>query len=108
MFSVAGSDSAAAKGTRSSRRRPRPTSSDSLSQQPKAKRQRLPLTDTTFVNPDVGPEMFEVKPDKGIDLNRDGVENWPGTLRKDLTVRSKKPKSGDRVNKGDGSVVLVI
>ena len=52
--------------------------------------------------------MYEVKPDK-IDLHatkRDGIENVAPT-RKELSVRSKKPKPGERSTKGDGSVVLV-
>ena len=107
MFSPALQDGPA-KGTRSSRRRQRPLSSDSLVQQPKAKRQRLPLSENTFINPDAPPEMYEVKPDK-IDLagaRRDGIENF-GAPRRELSVRSKKPKAGERLGKGDGSVVLV-
>ncbi|CAK7213359.1 hypothetical protein SCUCBS95973_001777 [Sporothrix curviconia] len=118
-----------------SRRRQRPVSSDSLAQQPKAKRQRLPLTEQTFVNPDVPPEMFQVKADKVAMLSSrrsDGVENRPqpqsttsttsaasaaapatplpaavsSAPRKELSVRSKKTKAGERISKGDGSVVL--
>ncbi|KJR81017.1 nuclear pore complex protein Nup133 [Sporothrix schenckii 1099-18] len=120
-----------------SRRRQRPVSSDSLAQQPKAKRQRLPLTEQTFVNPDAVPEMFQVKADKVAMLSarRDGVENHgnnnnvpPATTpasstsaaaaavstpttsasapKKELSVRSKKTKAGERISKGDGSVVL--
>ncbi|CAK7205072.1 hypothetical protein SEUCBS139899_007837 [Sporothrix eucalyptigena] len=113
-----------------SRRRQRPVSSDSLAQQPKAKRQRLPLTEQTFVNPDVPPEMFQVKADKVAMLSsRHNVENHaqppsttpaaaavaaatatPTTVasapKKELSVRSKKTKAGERISKGDGSVVL--
>ncbi len=77
-------------------------------QQPKAKRQRVPLSENTFVNPDAAPDMYEVKSDK-IDLlgvRRDGIKNF-GAPRKELSVRSKKPKAGERPGKGDGSVVLV-
>lgn len=104
MFSPAIQEGGPAKGTRSSRRRQRPVSSDSL--QPKAKRQRLPLSETTFVNPEATPEMYEVKSDKiaVLGMKRDGFDSYP---RKELSVRSKKPKAGERVNKGDGSVVLV-
>ncbi len=108
MFSPALHEGGPAKGTRSSRRRQRPLSSDSSAQQPKAKRQRVPLSETTFVNPDAPPEMFDVKSDK-IDLlgiKRDGVETISAP-RKELSVRSKKPKPGERTSKGDGSVVLV-
>lgn len=55
--------------------------------------------------------MYEVKSDK-VDLyaaKRDGYESPTihAAPRKELTVRSKKAKAGDRVSKGDGSVVLV-
>jgi len=108
MFSAAVQEGGPAKGTRSSRRRQRPVSSDSLAQQPKAKRQRVPLSETTFVNPEAPPEMYEVKSDKLdiMPIKRDGLDNRPAP-RKELSVRSKKPKAGDRVSKGDGSVVLV-
>ncbi|KAK3331922.1 Non-repetitive/WGA-negative nucleoporin C-terminal-domain-containing protein [Cercophora scortea] len=95
------------KGTRSNRRRQRPLSSDASVQQPKAKRQRLPLAENTFSNPDAPPEMFEVKSDK-VDLlgiKRDGIEN-AGVPRRELSVRAKKPKAGERASKGDGSIVL--
>lgn len=107
MFSSALHESGPAKGTRSSRRRQRPVSSDSLAQQPKAKRQRVPLSEATFVNPEAPPEMYEVKSDKLdiLGMKRDGVDNRP-PARKELSVRSKKPKAGERVSKGDGSVVL--
>ncbi|KAK4100013.1 hypothetical protein N658DRAFT_525021 [Parathielavia hyrcaniae] len=107
MFSSTLHEGGPAKGTRSSRRRQRPLSSESSLQQPKAKRQRVPLSETTVANPDVQPDTYEVKPDK-IDLNtarRDGIEN-AGAPRKELSVRSKKPKPGERTTKGDGSVVL--
>jgi nuclear pore complex protein Nup133 len=68
----------------------------------------VPLAETTFVNPDAQPDLYEVKPDK-IDLataKSDGIEN-AGAPRKELSVRSKKPKPGERTSKGDGSIVLV-
>lgn len=107
MFSPANHEGGPARGTRSNRRRQRPLNSDSL-EQPKAKRQRVPLAETTFVNPDAAPEMYEVKSDKVTrsGTKRDGVENFPAP-RKELSVRSKKPKAGERISKGDGSVVLV-
>ncbi|CAK7262993.1 hypothetical protein SEPCBS119000_000257 [Sporothrix epigloea] len=116
-----------------SRRRQRPMSSESFAQQPKAKRQRLPLTEQTFFNPDAPPEMFQVKADKVAMLNgrrSDGIESrqqLPSTTssvpaiatvattpsnttspvpRKELSLRSKKTKAGERISKGDGSVVL--
>ncbi|KUI56706.1 hypothetical protein VP1G_03982 [Cytospora mali] len=99
-----------------SRRRQRPVSSDnSLTQQPKAKRQRRPLTESALVNPDTHnaqPEMLEVKHDKVAKLPSvpDGIENAqaPTTrpLRREVTVRPKKPKQGERTSKSDGSVEL--
>ncbi|OAA53242.1 nuclear pore complex subunit [Niveomyces insectorum RCEF 264] len=95
-----------------SRRRQRPVSSENLTQQPKAKRQRLPLTEQTFVNPDAPPEMFQVKSDKVAVLNvkRDGIESPPQMTAaapiKELSVRSKKTKAGERTSKGDGSAIL--
>lgn len=99
-----------------SRRRQRNTSADnSLNQQPKAKRQRVPLSESTYKNPEVQnaqPEMLEVKHDKVAKLpsKPDGLENvTPNTrtLRREVTVRSKKPKQGERTSKSDGSVELV-
>jgi len=110
MFSPALHEGGPAKGTRSSRRRQRNSSADASVQQPKAKRQRVPLAETAFVNPEPQPDMYEVKPDK-IDIHaakRDGIENAvAGAPRKELSVRSKKPKPGERTSKGDGSIVLV-
>lgn len=111
MFNPSVAEGGPATATRS-RRRQRPKSSDSLVQQPKAKRQRLPLTEQTFVKPDVQPEMVEAaKADKIATLDaRQEVppENFHHTSRKELNVRAKKSKHGDRAaNKGDGSLVLV-
>ncbi|KAK4676697.1 hypothetical protein QC764_402490 [Podospora pseudoanserina] len=111
MFAPTLQEGGPAKGTRSSRRRQRPLSGENSAQQPKAKRQRLPLSETTFANPDAAataaPETFEVKSDQ-LDLlgtKSDGIENV-GVPRRELSVRFKKPKAGERPNKGDGSVVL--
>jgi nuclear pore complex protein Nup133 len=111
MFNPSAAEGGPATATRS-RRRQRPKSSDSLVQQPKAKRQRLPLSEQTFVNPDAQPEMVEAtKTDKiaALDPKHDSTpDNLHHTLRKDLNVRAKKSKHGDRAaNKGDGSLVLV-
>ncbi|TDZ13269.1 Nucleoporin NUP133 [Colletotrichum spinosum] len=114
MFSPSMTEGGPATATRS-RRRQRPASNESLAQQPKAKRQRVPLTEQTFVNPEVpsaAPDMYEVKSDKvaTIDSRLDGIENLhhpiTPTPRRELTVRAKKPKGGERPTKGDGSVVL--
>ncbi len=107
MFSAAIYEGGPATATRS-RRRQRPVSSDNSIQQPKAKRQRIPLSEQTFINPDAAPEMFEVKPDRVARLQRDGVENGSVPApKRELSVRSKKAKAGERLSKGDGSVVLV-
>ncbi|WYZ41863.1 hypothetical protein EsH8_V_000758 [Colletotrichum jinshuiense] len=113
MFSPSMNEGGPATATRS-RRRQRPPGTESIAQQPKAKRQRIPLTEQTFVNPDASapvPEMYEVKSDKvaTLDTRQDGIENQPPitpTPRKELSVRAKKPKGGERPSKGDGSVVL--
>lgn len=97
-----------AAGTRS-RRRQRPKSTDSLAQPPKAKRQRVPLTEQTFVNPDVRAEAVDAKPERPaavVDLRHEGIENMP-VPRRELGIRAKKPKASERVSKGDGSAVLV-
>ncbi|KAL2264965.1 hypothetical protein VTJ83DRAFT_7475 [Remersonia thermophila] len=101
-----------AKGTRSSRRRQRPATSDNTIQQ-KPKRQRVPLSETALANPSAPepqPDAYEVKPDKALAqaAKRDGVENNLQLVapRRELTVRSKKPKAGERISKGDGSIVL--
>ncbi|KAK5987126.1 Nuclear pore protein [Cladobotryum mycophilum] len=110
MFSPS-SQGGPATATRS-RRRQRPRSNDSLAQPPKAKRQRMPLTEQTFVNPDVQPEMVEMKNDKvatlPVDIKNDPVpETKPTTPRKELNPRVKKPKHGERAaHKGDGSLIL--
>jgi nuclear pore complex protein Nup133 len=91
------------------RRRQRPTSNENSVQQPKAKRLRVPLNEQTFVNPEAAPETYEVKPARSaaVELRQDGVENSPSVNKKELSFRSKKAKTADRLNKGDGSVVLV-
>jgi nuclear pore complex protein Nup133 len=91
---------------RSSRRRPRPASSDSISQ-PKAKRQRSALSEQTFLSPDVAPEMEEANKSTVAVVRRESTK-LVHTPRRDLTVRGKKPKSAERAtSKGDGSVILV-
>ncbi|KAG8353487.1 Nucleoporin NUP133 [Fusarium venenatum] len=114
MFSPSVAQGGPATATRS-RRRQRPVSSERTTQQPKAKRQRLPLTEQTFVNPDNQQEMVEVKadakvatlPTKTKNKNIEPPEPSSPVLRKELNVRVKKAKHGDRAaNKGDGSLVL--
>lgn len=113
MFSPSARDGGPATATRS-RRRQRPLSQENIVQQPKAKRQRLPLTEQTFVNPEVpqqGQDSIEVRPSRApaAELATENNENHHSTPpRKDLNVRAKKTKHGDRAaNKGDGSIVLV-
>lgn len=74
------------------------------------------MTESNLVNPDpqnAQPDMLEVKNDKVAKLPSvpDGIENAqiPATrpLRREVTVRSKKPKQGERTSKSDGSVELV-
>ncbi len=100
-------DGGPAMATRS-RRRQRPLSLGQLGTAAKAKRQRLPLTEQTFVNPDGLPEMFEVKADRVamLSVKRDGIES-AATPAREISVRPKKPRAGERIAKGDGSVVLV-
>ncbi|RGP64052.1 hypothetical protein FLONG3_9674 [Fusarium longipes] len=114
MFSPSAAQGGPATATRS-RRRQRPVSSERTTQQPKAKRQRLPLTEQTFVNPDAQPEMVEVKadskvatlPPKNKNKNIEPPEPSSPVLRKESNFRVKKAKHGDRAaNKGDGSLVL--
>lgn len=113
MFSPPAAQGGPATATRS-RRRQRPVSSERATQQPKAKRQRLPLTEQTFVNPDAQQDMIEVKTDGKVatlpvkNKNTEPPETLSPVLRKELNVRAKKAKHGDRAaNKGDGSLVLV-
>ncbi|KAL7623416.1 hypothetical protein AAE478_007098 [Parahypoxylon ruwenzoriense] len=89
------------------RRRQRPPSSDNSVQQPKAKRQRVPLSDQTSANPDAGPETYEVKSARPsmVELKQDGIEE-PLASKQELSFRSKKARLGDRFSKGDGSTLL--
>ncbi|KAF5025198.1 hypothetical protein F66182_2664 [Fusarium sp. NRRL 66182] len=112
MFSPSVADGGPATATRS-RRRQRPVSNERTTQQPKAKRQRIPLSEQTFVNPDAQQEMIEVKTDGKVatvpakNKNIDPPETLSPVLRKESNVRAKKAKHGDRAaNKGDGSLVL--
>lgn len=111
MFSTTVAEGGPATATRS-RRRQRPKSQESLVPQPKAKRPRIPLTEQTFVNPDVQPEPAEpvvvekVAPvEPVVDA---GIENINPMPRKELHVRAKKSKHAERAaSKGDGSLLLV-
>ena len=102
------SSTAPAASVKSSRRRPRPSSSEGSISQPKAKRQRSALSEQTFLPPDGPPEMQEVKV---VKANGSATKREPAKLvhtpRQDLAVRGKKPKAAERIVKGDGSVTLV-
>ena len=99
-----------------SRRRQRPASQEQVAQLPKAKRQRLPLTEQTFANPappqQPEPESqavdVEMKMEKAPAPEPKSDGNRHSTPHKDLSVRAKKSKHSDRAaNKSDGSFVLV-
>ncbi|KHN96964.1 nuclear pore complex subunit Nup133 [Metarhizium album ARSEF 1941] len=111
MFNPSVAEGGPATATRS-RRRQRPKSTDSLVQQPKAKRQRLPLAEQTFTNtePEAQPEMVQAEKAEKVTVDskqESPPENPHRTPRKDLNVRAKKSKHGDRVaSKGDRSFVL--
>ncbi|KAK9421447.1 putative Nup133 N terminal like-domain-containing protein [Seiridium unicorne] len=107
---IANGASTPASSTRG-RRRQRPASSDESVRQPKAKRARIPLNEQTFANPDANQQTFEVKPARPSTASLkqdgiDGIENNSPQAKKELSFRSKKAKTGERLNKGDGSVVL--
>ncbi|KAG5941209.1 hypothetical protein E4U53_007464, partial [Claviceps sorghi] len=113
MFNPSVSEGGPATATRS-RRRQRPRSTDSLAQQPKSKRQRLPLSEQTFQNPDAQAGIAQpgAKSEKNsvaaLESKHDiPVDNLHADSRKELNIRVKKSKYGDRAaNKVDGSLVL--
>lgn len=124
MFSPSAKEGGPATATRS-RRRQRPLSSENIAAQPKAKRQRLPLTEATFVNPGADaneqqqqhpaepeevPETTtrsKTRKSSSTKSRTEDIENHH-TPRRELNIRAKKTKHGDRAaNKGDGSLVLV-
>ncbi|KAL7948910.1 Non-repetitive/WGA-negative nucleoporin C-terminal domain-containing protein [Trichoderma barbatum] len=113
MFSPSAAEGGPATATRS-RRRLRPKSQEQLVTAPKPKRQRVPLSEQTSTNTETLPEVAEVRPEKvatPVEPKKDvAIENVPPVqtvLRKELIVRTKKPKHGDRAaQKGDGSLVL--
>lgn len=104
MFSPSQNGSAPAPTVRTSRRRPRP-SGDSIPP-PKAKRQRSALTDRTFDPLDAAPEMGEAKNSKVAMMKHEDIQDAPAPSREIAVRGGKKPRSADRGNKGDGSVVL--
>lgn len=91
---------------RSSRRRPRPRSNENSLAQPKSKRVRSSYDDQTFA-PNGTPEMDEARSSKAATLTmRESPKEVPNP-RREIAVRGKKSKGGERAGKGDGSVVLV-
>ncbi|RYP44446.1 hypothetical protein DL768_009093 [Monosporascus sp. mg162] len=95
--------------TTRSRRRQRPLSAENSVQQPKAKRQRVPLSEDAFANSNSNAESYEVKSAKPSvpEAKQDGIKDPPPQLPKQgLSVRSKKPRHAERLNKGDGSTLL--
>ncbi|RDW91353.1 hypothetical protein BP5796_02518 [Coleophoma crateriformis] len=109
MFSPQLNGNAAANSTRSSRRRQRPHSNEGSIAQPKAKRQRSALSDHTFIAPngEVAPEMEETKGKIASVVRQESAkDNAVHAPKREIVVRGKKAKTGERTNRGDGSVVL--
>ncbi|KAI0148744.1 Nup133 N terminal like-domain-containing protein [Xylariaceae sp. FL1272] len=101
---------AATPMTTRGRRRQRPLSSDNSLPAPKSKRlrsERPQLNDQTFIDPIHAPETYEVKSAQLLTLEakQDGLEQLVAP-RQELSVRSKKSRTGDRLTKGDGSTLL--
>ncbi|KAI1762599.1 Nup133 N terminal like-domain-containing protein [Hypoxylon sp. FL1150] len=96
-----------ASTTTRGRRRQRPLSSENSPQQPRTKRLRSTINDQTFVNPSTAPETYEVKSARPsmVDLKQDGIEESPAS-KQELSFRSKKARPGERLSKGDGSILL--
>lgn len=106
MFSPALGDAPAAS-LRSTRRRRRERSAES--QAPPSKRHRGTLNDKTFVAPDALANVDKIKASRQSTLLQatpmETTENE--TASRDMVMRSKKSKLGDRGSKGDGSLLLV-
>ena len=95
-----------APSVRSSRRRQRPLSNDG-SLAPPPKRQRSALNDQTFVPPNGDKEMEQVKATTKATSSAREVSRDVQAPQREVAVRSKKSKTGDRGTKGDGSKLLV-
>ncbi|KAI1001884.1 Nucleoporin [Podosphaera aphanis] len=87
---------------RSSRRRQRPLSSELSTSEPKRKRQRGAINHqaTTTSNDTINSEGKNVKAAASKYLRDNPPEE------KEMVVRTKKSRSGERLYKGDGSIVL--
>lgn len=106
MFSTSGTNGTPAPSIRTSRRRQRPASNEGSI--PKAKRHRSALNDQTFTPPrDDNVEMQETKVQKISSLARRESPRATPVLQKEIAVRGKKQRTGERSAKGDGSLVLV-
>ncbi|KAG9234385.1 Non-repetitive/WGA-negative nucleoporin C-terminal-domain-containing protein [Amylocarpus encephaloides] len=103
MFSASGTNTPGAT-VRTSRRRQRAANEDGSI--PKAKRQRSALNDQTFLPPDGAAEIEETKHHKTPTLTRRESPRAVPVLQKEIAVRGKKQRSGERSTKGDGSAVL--
>lgn len=110
MFANTPQSAGSSTNSTRSRRRQRPLSNEGSIAQPKPKRLRSALSEQTFQAPngDAAPEMEEVKEKAASIVKRESTrEILTVAPRREIAVRGKKGKSGDRVTKGDGSVVLV-
>ncbi|KAK0106968.1 hypothetical protein ONS95_003683 [Cadophora gregata] len=104
MFNTSTNGATPQPTVRNTRRRPRPPSNEGSLSAPKGKRQRL--NDQTFVPPGAGPEMEETRNSMVASLARPGSAGEAIALQREIAVRGKKPRSGERITKGDGSSVL--
>ncbi|TVY67453.1 Nucleoporin [Lachnellula suecica] len=104
MFSPATTNTPAAS-VRTSRRRQRPIEEDGSIHERKAKRTRSTLHTEVFVRPeDRQPEMAETKAQLAV-MKQQTAPEISGP-QKDIVVRGKKHRSGERSNKSDGNTVL--
>jgi nuclear pore complex protein Nup133 len=109
MFSHSPQTNPPPSSVRSSRRRQRPLSNEGSLAQPKAKRQRSTLSEQTFIPPDAdgAPEMQEAKGHRTAALVKHQNSREAAGPPREIVVRGRSSRSGDRGSKGDGSVVLV-
>lgn len=93
---------------RTSRRRPRPSSGDNLPQ-PKAKRQRSTLSEDSssalYGKSAVRADQVPTTKTTAV-AQRESLKST-SVYKRELSVRSKKPKTIDRSTNGDGSTILV-
>lgn len=65
------------------------------------------MSDQTFLPPNGTLEMEETKSQKIATVSKRELSREPSGQRREIAVRGRKSKSGDRASKGDGSVTLV-